>query len=964
MGGGSILKSATSVTTFNDTPVSHLNRNWFNESEDEEKRMDSKVVFKKTARLAVTAGLAASMTLGSFPVAVFADAAAEPAPKPAAEQEAPKADATSVEEQEAPKAGEKASETVVQPATEQPEAAEATTQKDVDDANGSLQLHGTITKDLTISKKLDITAAPGTVVKSTISFVSGSSNSSIMGAKFVINGAKGNPSTHNPSIHIKDGVDGIVLSNNTFEIGYYAQKDQINAVRVESGAENTSLTGNHFNITISGYAGKTNAGINLVGGSDPIKNTTISGNDFTSELFTGDAVGQNADATLLVCNGNTASGSYGIQGVTFTGNKVINGTGEPADRSQTRGISVAGTKDLKVTGNNVFTGTYMAVSHSTWSDGKVEQSKNTGLVVEGNTIKDGYIGVYMKPDYVADGGMQVANNTVSGTGTLFYEKEDDGQTAPVVQGAEGKMYFSVKAALDAGEQKVTLLQPTNENVTVTKPGVTISTAEGVTYKGNLTVSADNVVLDGFNAAITKETTGNNSVDIINDSKNVVIKNSHFAIDADASDQKQLNSIFAASSDGLTVDGNTFELAPRDPKAAGSENNDRVAVNLTSGSKNVTVKNNTMNGVPSENPNFKQGAFVMAFMTDGLTVSNNTIGKADGSDAGLNPATKGLRGVILGTVSGEVKIQENHFNSGMYGVNVYDYDKDDELLNTAKLTIADNSFNGAKGIYITEGSIDPKVEKPVVSGNTFGEGTENLDPDGLVVEPKLAFGNAVSEGVWKYDIAKDADGVSEEELLSLVKPLGNNSYKVTVDTKNLAALNKAIGAKKVGATFEFAYSVEKADTSDKVGLPTLKLTVMLTDSTPAPEPAEKFTVTFVDNFNKTFDKVAVEKGEAVAKPTDPSFDGWKFEGWFTDAAAKNAYDFSAPVTGDLTLYAGYSKFGVPTETEPEQTEAQKPAEKVALPKTGDDSALPMAVAAGAGVVAVATGAVAFKRRKQE
>ncbi len=47
---------------------------------------------------------------------------------------------------------------------------------------------------------------------------------------------------------------------------------------------------------------------------------------------------------------------------------------------------------------------------------------------------------------------------------------------------------------------------------------------------------------------------------------------------------------------------------------------------------------------------------------------------------------------------------------------------------------------------------------------------------------------------------------------------------------------------------------------------------------------------------------VLEGEAVAKPADPSVSGRQFEGWFTDEACTKEYNFSTPVTEDITLYA--------------------------------------------------------------
>lgn len=69
------------------------------------------------------------------------------------------------------------------------------------------------------------------------------------------------------------------------------------------------------------------------------------------------------------------------------------------------------------------------------------------------------------------------------------------------------------------------------------------------------------------------------------------------------------------------------------------------------------------------------------------------------------------------------------------------------------------------------------------------------------------------------------------------------------------------------------------------------------------------------------KVSFETGEGskvdfqttadgkLVKPADPTRDGYTFGGWYTDEACTQAYDFSTPVTADLTLYAKWTKNAV-------------------------------------------------------
>ena len=69
------------------------------------------------------------------------------------------------------------------------------------------------------------------------------------------------------------------------------------------------------------------------------------------------------------------------------------------------------------------------------------------------------------------------------------------------------------------------------------------------------------------------------------------------------------------------------------------------------------------------------------------------------------------------------------------------------------------------------------------------------------------------------------------------------------------------------------------------------------------------------------KVSFETGEGskvdfqttadgkLVKPADPTRDGYTFGGWYTDEACAQAYDFSTPVTAELTLYAKWTKNAV-------------------------------------------------------
>ena len=67
--------------------------------------------------------------------------------------------------------------------------------------------------------------------------------------------------------------------------------------------------------------------------------------------------------------------------------------------------------------------------------------------------------------------------------------------------------------------------------------------------------------------------------------------------------------------------------------------------------------------------------------------------------------------------------------------------------------------------------------------------------------------------------------------------------------------------------------------------------------------EEYTVAFNTGDGSPVEAQNVAHGGTAVKPEgDPTREGYTFTGWYTDEECTAAYDFSAPVTGNLTLYA--------------------------------------------------------------
>lgn len=150
-----------------------------------------------------------------------------------------------------------------------------------------------------------------------------------------------------------------------------------------------------------------------------------------------------------------------------------------------------------------------------------------------------------------------------------------------------------------------------------------------------------------------------------------------------------------------------------------------------------------------------------------------------------------------------------------------------------------------------------------------------------------------------------------------------------------------------------------------------------ETDPEPPVAETHEVTFDDCLASTENQVITVDDGGTIDPAGvkiPVCEGWNFLGWFTDTALTQEFDFTSPITDDMTVYAKWEKVttsGSDDGTTEDPTDVTKPgdqaaadtatatdkadAEEETLPKTGDASVVVSSIAAlgaalaGAGVV---------------
>lgn len=95
------------------------------------------------------------------------------------------------------------------------------------------------------------------------------------------------------------------------------------------------------------------------------------------------------------------------------------------------------------------------------------------------------------------------------------------------------------------------------------------------------------------------------------------------------------------------------------------------------------------------------------------------------------------------------------------------------------------------------------------------------------------------------------------------------------------------------------------TSDKTGKQAYDFDTPVTDDmTLYAQWDPAYTVSF-DNDGYDYQPYTVEQGDTATEPAqDPTRDGYAFNGWYADAARTVPFDFTKPLTSDVTLYAGW------------------------------------------------------------
>lgn len=955
----------------------------------------------RTARLAVTAGLAATLAVSGLPVAAFAEGATTN--KPAAEASADVA-TTSVAPTETAEDGadkadaskdnattEATADAVETPAADSAapaaDAAEAADPKAASETkaysvggtaystfeealnaageNGTITLVANSSEKLTVNKKVTITADAGVTFTGTLTITA--DGVTVDGVHF----NRGAAAEGRKDSILVSGATGTTVKKCYFTAPSELFKGvewQYNGIALEGVTKTTTIEDNTFNLgrmndtNGSGDVAadsNANSAINLVGGGGGnIDGVVIQRNTVTVTAPAGDAT-RSASVNLLIANGNNNepdTTTFGIKNVTVADN-TYNGAADK-DNEKTRFAGISNVKGISFTENKVSNaGT--GIGQSVWKD-------QTG-----------------------------GNNTVT-----YKKNEFTGVKTPVrqpyasasVSASDGTvaLYTSVNEAINASNDPKAVVQltkdvtedvviPAGKTVTLDLAGKKLTNAAGhtITNHGTLTVTdssdgktgvVDNVSHgkaalsneEGATATLNGGTFKRSKEDSTNGSNTFYTILNHGTM--------TINDPTKVESKNVNGSLSTFSSLIDNGWYSGSPNKDNAKLTINGGTfeggnyiKNDSYGELTINGGSVKGSSAAVFSWNKAtinggeFSSEGNQVIWNGGGSVDKDPEGANVGQLTITGGTFTATDGQTIIAQ-------HAKNLTDGQKNDVAVKvtggTFKGALADDLVNA----QISGGSF---TVAPDASYIVAGSGLDKRD-DGTygVTKAVLVLDGSVQDGTLTVDVAKGA-ALTKADLLKLASVSAEGyTLDVSGDFDGLAA---AIKDKDTSKSFEFTYTATKdgknADTL------TAKLAVKLTDSSVVtkPDATKTWKVTFVDGIDSTDDPtVEVKDGEAVAKPADPTLDGWKFVGWYTtlndDGTVENEYDFSQPVKGDLTLYAGWVPAGSSDGTKPEEPKSDNKGNKE-LPQTGDTTNYAIPVALGvAGVVAVG-GALVMRKRQQ-
>lgn len=239
------------------------------------------------------------------------------------------------------------------------------------------------------------------------------------------------------------------------------------------------------------------------------------------------------------------------------------------------------------------------------------------------------------------------------------------------------------------------------------------------------------------------------------------------------------------------------------------------------------------------------------------------------------------------------------------------------------------------------TVNEKVQEPDIITGGYNEGVEVKAPvaveGGVKLEAVPAAGKQFvgwytknTDGTYTKlatDTVYTYTGAAGVEIVAVAADAAATSAGITVDTvsggtASVSGSNSALGdVVTVTATANGGYNFSGwKDASGNIVSTSPSYTFIATgDVTLTPQFTVRRTggglggggtttykVTFVTNNDETVAVQSVVSGKTAVQPAALTKEGYTFDGWYTDAAFTNKFDFSAKITANVTLYAKWTE----------------------------------------------------------
>lgn len=790
---------------------------------------------------------------------------------------------------------------------------------------------------------------------------------------------------------------------------------QPNAVAVFQKTAGCVVTGCTFNLgrvneTVNGsdYEADSNVAVNVIGPG--VSNLTVSDNTMT--VTAPDGVQKGASVCFIVANGNLENGG-GITNLTISGNR-FDGS---ADEANACFVGVSGCDGIKIAGSEVtgaeygiYGVTYQGVNKPSefteLLDNNIDANqtmvKAEVATSDGHTYEFVSLAAAIASDHSDGATIQLTRNvtenvvipadktvTLDLAGHTLTNAKDlaDGQgTVTVNQGGSLTLTDFSEAGTGTVDstKHATGALVNHGTVTVESGTLTRSKEAGsspsnnggnswyvIDNQGTMTFDGGTVTSTGKFSSLVRNLNGTLTV---NDG---TFSNGFIALKNDDGGTLTINGGTITSDDQAVQSWSTTNIS------GGTLNGDVVAWDYTGSTNNcvTTISGDAVINGDVKAVNFEGSNKAPQVDITGGTINGEVSKGAYKKETGVTPAEPTDKGSQITISGGSFSTRPD---DALLATDLKAYERPDGSFGVAEpgniftVTIDGKEAQLAEGEKLAKPT-DPAARVGYTFLGWYADGSDTPYDfnapvtDDLTVSQRWSLDADVSVSV-SDPKPTEGDTVTLSASATSAAPGVSYAYQWLLDGKEIAGATQATYA----ATTDGTYTVRVTATdADQVAWTFTSAPVSLAfAAAPQPEqPAEKtYDVTFVWADGSTVTYLDIPEGSYVNAPTDaPTIDGWTFTGvWYTtrsaDGTLSGVFDpKTTPVTSDLTLYAGWVPAGQQGQPEVPQTtpvEQQKPADEKSgkLAQTSDPtSAAPVAVAAAAGVSALAA-AVATRRKR--